>query len=524
MTDNFNENQPEKPSRNPPPRKSRIEKQRENRRFAMNVAYVSVLMVVFGVTAFLMINLPRPTSSETEKRELTKFPEFSSEVYFKGDYTDNISKWFSDTVPGRDNLMEISAVLQEMKGFHNDGVTLIGVGENTSSEPEKTDSNIPENPEPSTEETTSSSTSSSGSSSTSEGNHEIDAVDNKNVLNDDDISMVSNGIAVVGDRALMMYGGSTSIGTEYAKVLNKYKAALGEDVNVYSMVIPTACEFYSPPSVAAYCGSQLDNINNIIDNLEGVKAVDVYTALATHTDEDIYLRTDHHWAPLGAYYAAEAFAKTAGVPFRDLSEYEERVTHGYVGTMYAYSNYNSALKNNPDEFVYYVPLDEDYTATYYNYSFDDSGNICGIDAPYEDKFFFDFQDGSPNAYLTFMLGDAKIVHVETDTKNGRKLAIFKDSFGNCLPGYLFGSFEEIYVLDLRYFTYNGIEYLKEKGITDLLFANNAFNAANATMVDHYETILTQKDWGLVPGGDLAFPEETSVDTAESEDTKESTEE
>ncbi|MFR0949752.1 MAG: DHHW family protein [Ruminococcus callidus] len=27
----------------------------------------------------------------------------------------------------------------------------------------------------------------------------------------------------------------------------------------------------------------------------------------------MYARTDHHWLPLGAYYAAEAFAKTANV-------------------------------------------------------------------------------------------------------------------------------------------------------------------------------------------------------------------
>ena len=106
----------------------------------MNVVYLTTVVGVFVVGAFSMVILPRPTSSDTEKRDLAKYPEFSADSYFNGDYTDDISKWFSDTVPNRDSLMEISAALQEMKGFHQDGVTLIGVGDNTSKPAESSDS------------------------------------------------------------------------------------------------------------------------------------------------------------------------------------------------------------------------------------------------------------------------------------------------------------------------------------------------------------------------------------------------
>ena len=94
-------------------------------------------------------------------------------------------------------------------------------------------------------------------------------------------------------------------------------------------------------------------------------------------------------------------------------------------------------------------------------------------------------------YCTFMGGDAKITHVHTSTGNGRRLAIFKDSYGNALPQFLFGSFEDVYVLDMRYFTYNAIDYLKEKGITDLLFANNAFHATTKSTVTYYNNFLVQ---------------------------------
>ena len=83
--------------------------------------------------------------------------------------------------------------------------------------------------------------------------------------------------------------------------------------------------------------SEEDNIKNINEYLDGVTPVDAYNALKAHKDEDIFKRTDHHWSQLGAYYAAEEFAKTAGVPYASLSKYEKVTKHGYVGTLYGYS-------------------------------------------------------------------------------------------------------------------------------------------------------------------------------------------
>ena len=94
-----------------------------------------------------------------------------------------------------------------------------------------------------------------------------------------------------------------------------------------------------------------------------------------------------------------------------------------------------------------------------------------------------------------MGGDAKVVKVSSNAGTGRKLAIFKDSYGNALPGYLMGSFDEIYVIDMRYFTHNAVDFLTENGVTDVLFANNAFHAATASTVTYYDRFLTQQDWG-----------------------------
>lgn len=469
------------------------------RRRRSNAAYLASLLVTFEAICMGLLILPRSTESITEKRELAEFPELTPDSYFSGDFAEGVSEWFSDTVPFRDELTGISTELRELRGFRQDGIRLHNVGTVQTSTPEQSTPEQPEEPQQSAPEQSTSEQSAPTAEQPAVTERPVittaapDENQPEEINPDDAVTITNNGIAVVGTRALMLYGGSYSVGERYAEVVNKYKQAL-PDVNVYSMVIPTSCEFYSPDSVAAYCGSELDNINHVYGCLQNdVVSVDVYTPLSTHKNEDIYLRTDHHWAPLGAYYAAQAFAQAAGVPFEDISQYEQRVVHDYVGTMYGYTG-DIVLKNNPEDFVYYVPKNVDYTTTYYDYILKD-GKIVGAAEPYEANFFIKYGDGNGMAYCTFMGGDAKVVKVSSDAGTGRKLAIFKDSYGNALPGYLMGSFDEIYVIDMRYFTHNAVDFLTENGVTDVLFANNAFHAATASTVTYYDNFLTQQDWG-----------------------------
>ncbi len=487
------------------PEKKYKEPRVPKRRRISDIVYLMTILTAFETIGIAMLVFPRSTESITEKRELKKFPELSAESWFSGDFTAGISEWFSDTVPARDEVTNLSTQLRELRGFRQDGIRLHNVG-TVQSEASK-----PSTPEQPSDSSALSDTSTSesrpapgeaGENSSSkpqttapEVSAEPAETTEESVINEDDaVTITNNGIAVVGTRALMLYGGSYSVGEKYAGVVNKYKEALGDGVNVYAMVIPTSCEFYSPDSVKVYCGSQKDNIDYVYSLLKGASGVDAYSALKKHVREDIYLRTDHHWAPLGAYYAAQAFAEAAGVPFRDISEYEQRVVHDYVGTMYGYTE-DVVLKNNPEDFVYYVPKTVEYSTTYYDYILD-SGKIVGANAPYNADFFIKFGDGNGMAYCTFMGGDAKIVKVSTNAGTGRKLAIFKDSYGNALPPYLMGSFDEITVIDMRYFTHNAVDFLKENGVTDVLFANNAFHAATASTVTYYNNFLTQSDWGF----------------------------
>ena len=146
--------------------------------------------------------------------------------------------------------------------------------------------------------------------------------------------------------------------------------------------------------------------------------MDAYAALAAHTDEDIYARTDHHWLPLGAYYAAEAFAKTAGVNFAPLSSYTKTTLSGYLGSMYTFTK-SVVLQENPEDFTYYTPHNQ-YTTQYYDTNFTNER---------DGKLLISLDNVEPVSwYLVFMGGDEKITHVKTDVTNKRTLVIVKDSY------------------------------------------------------------------------------------------------
>ena len=51
------------------------------------------------------------------------------------------------------------------------------------------------------------------------------------------------------------------------------------------------------------------------------------------------------------------------------------------------------------------------------------------------------------------------------------------------------SFEDIYVIDMRYFKPNAISFMKEHNVTDVLFAMNTFSATgpNAKKIEQIRT-------------------------------------
>lgn len=294
-----------------------------------------------------------------------------------------------------------------------------------------------------------------------------------------------NGILVAGINdhywGIMFYGGTYGYCDQYVYDVKEFQAALPQ-VSVYSMVIPTSVDFYNPPEYAGYTAVQKDKIEYIEKELSkaGITNISVYDVLESHKNEQIYSRTDHHWMPLGAYYAAKEFCDSQRLKISPLSKYRKATYGGYVGSMYYYSqDYN--LYNDPEEYdVYYSPNEDKLTTTYYNRYYDNG---------YESNLFV-CNDAS-YYYLSFLGSDDLIAHVKTDVKNGRNLVVVKESYGNALIPFLTEAFENIYVIDLRYCEKNVVKFCKEVDATDLLFANCAYTVAGGNC-EYFSYIRTKQ--------------------------------
>ena len=147
-----------------------------------------------------------------------------------------------------------------------------------------------------------------------------------------------------------------------------------------------------------------------------------------------------------------------------------------------YTNRHPNIHDYPEDFVTYVP-DVSYQATFYDQNFQNGFN--------RDSLFFRVGDNAVSSwYLAFINGDAYSVQLKSnDCKNGRKLLIVKDSYGNALAPYFLHSFEEVYIVDAREFQVNLNTFVKDRGITDVLFAECAYSAIGSSYISDIENLV-----------------------------------
>ncbi len=444
-------------------------------RLASVVAIIPIYLVLLVFASFL----PRSTVSNIEKRNLATFPEFTWSDYWSGKYTSDVTHYFDDTVPFRDTLKQAASRFSGLFGIKYNDVQVSGSME-VVNKPQ------PVNPKPAEN-------SASSAVSSDSDTQAVKQVKGEEIAD----GVYANGVIVVYQhdhyRAMSMYGGG--YGETYAQAVNKISDALPR-TKVYSLVAPTASEFYTPENFSDYNASQEDDIVEINGMLHNATGINICPTLLSHKQENIYTRTDHHWTALGAYYAAQDFAKAAGVAFPKLSEYNEVVKHDYVGTLYSFSGNNADLLNDPEDFVYYVPKNKKYNAEYYDYAYN---------YVFDGDIYADVEV-STEYYSTFIYGDAYSLKIDTGVKNGRRCLVVKESYGDALVPFLTGSFEEVYVVDMRYFERNLIDFANEMNITDLLVCCCSYSAVGPN-ADSLEAIRT----GGIPMTPTAEIEESKSD-------------
>ena len=478
---------------------------------------VGVFLVVIAIMGLAAVFLPKPTVSEYEKRELEKFPSFSIESLFSGEYTEKLDLFFADTFPAREKFVELAAGVEEARGVRIDDVKIHeAVTPTPSVQPEPPKEEIVlEKPT----ETTQQPEKPSEETPVVAPGEEAKEEETPSVAETDEVEGEQRGsVFIYKDMALPMFSGNKYACDRYAAALAKYQDALGDSVQIYNLVIPSSIEFYLPKKYKdkGITADEKENIDYIYAQMNpGIKTVDAYSSMmeAKENGEYIYFRTDHHWTVRGAYAAYEAFCKEAGFEPIPLESMEKHVIENFVGTLYGQTQ-DTVLRDNPDYVEYFVPPMETETYRYIkNQPY----------TPYASTIFADYATGGGNTYSVFLHGDLPLTHIKTKANTGRKIVVVKESFGNAFSPFMVSHYDEVFIVDQRYFQLGLIDFIQQNGVTDLLFINNIFAANTDIRINEIERIKYQV---FVPPVVEEEPQENTEETTEeaSEETAEENEE
>lgn len=183
----------------------------------------------------------------------------------------------------------------------------------------------------------------------------------------------------------------------------------------------------------------------------------------------LYYRTDHHWTTEAAFdvFAAWAAEKGFGSITRDQFNIST-VTDSFEGTIASKLGISGKADSiqrwdpvTPYDYYLVYSQSDDIRNTMYQESFLDT----------KDKYAF-FYGGNYGLIETKM--------PQSDT--GRRLLIIKDSYAHCFAPFTCGLFDEVDLLDPRYYNASISELMASKSYTDVLFLFNAAGFAEETAI------------------------------------------
>lgn len=270
-----------------------------------------------------------------------------------------------------------------------------------------------------------------------------------------------NGVYLGADKYLMQAPASPDEKNVQANLdaMNRF-AKKHENMKINAMIVPNAVyvmEDYLPKG--APVRDQGKDMKKLKKSLSGeIGFIDVTKTLQQHVNEGMYYKTDHHWTSRAALYSFKTAAEQLGIE-NPITEYKAyMVDASFSGTLASRSGYHKA----EDEIQVYAP--EGVELQYLVSDSDDGKKRPTV----YDKSKLKEKD----KYQVFFGGNHAMVDIMTTNDTTRKLIVFKDSYANCFVPYLIPYYNEIVMIDPRYYYENVETLIANKGITEALFLYN----------------------------------------------------
>ncbi len=421
---------------------------------------------VFGVTLLLLFVIGlliflRPSVSEEEKRTLAEFPELTWDSFLSGEFFSGVSLWYADTFPFRDGLISVHQSIRELYGIRT-----VQIVQNPPSGEQNPTDDLPGGEPP----------------DVTPGNEEDDAPMER-----------FDRVYVKGNRAFEIYSFNQATSDRYAAVINAAAQKM-KDVQVYNAIVPLSYSVNLTERDQRQIGAS--DVGEAIDYMYGnmsedVRKIELLSGLLSHKEEALYFRTDHHWTARGAYYAYVAFCEASGQEAKPLTSWEKYEFEGFLGSLYNAAGKPASLGREPDTVEAWIPnsTNEMETFVYDTKAWTEQYPIVrkNTDAYYQN---------AASKYSCFIAGDHPLIKIDNpEIENGRKIVVVKESYGNAFVPFLVDQYDEVYVVDYRYFksaTGKTLpDFVAEVGADEVLFLNYIYATAESGKVAFLEALIGQ---------------------------------
>lgn len=392
-----------------------------------NKAVIIAFFVMLALSVSLLLLPADIESVRSENREPQKMPSLNADTIFSGKFAEEFEGFLGDNTAFRAPVTKLARILEEKKGLTLKKGRIIATNKDI------------------------------GTGTTQ-----------KQTL-------------LLANNAIMeMFIRNSAQEREYTEAVNMYAEKLPQNIEMYSMLIPTQLEFCEP-IYKNLQDSQFDAINAIYEGLNPrVKVIDAYSALREHTDEYIYFRTDHHWTPLGAYYGYREFMNVSGGAASDKDNYEVNKINNMLG--YLYDRVPQTDSDITPDTINWYEVDPDNKIKTVMHDVGANGEITDYKGVMYDR--------TKANYLFFFGSDHPIVDmVNTENPNGKTIAVMKDSYTNVLAPWLIKSYHRVILIDPRIYTGTIDTIIDEFNPDDFLFVNYIFTTVFKDYTDLMKGIV-----------------------------------
>lgn len=250
-----------------------------------------------------------------------------------------------------------------------------------------------------------------------------------------------------------------------AKLLHDFAEA--NDLPITVILVPTAGYTLNaklPKNHGPYFD---DEIFTVAESYFGDSLIDLRPVFDEEKENtQIYYKTDHHLTAAGSYLMYQAYCREKMLDaVSDFSEIE--VLEDFYGTNYSKSGLwfempdTLEVWHSAQSSEFEVAIDDVTASEIY------------------DSLYFREHETRADKYPVYLNGNHALVKIRNlDNTNGKKLLILKDSYSHCFATYLCENYEEVYMVDLRYYRLSVSELIQQCGITELLCLYGTENFAS----------------------------------------------